>query len=244
MTFRLELSDNNIIKNAFESIHKIVDEITMTADSEALRLNCLSRDHITFITMELQKTVFDEYECDKPEKIMIDSTEFIKILKKCKNTDILELSTDDSNLITVFKGDATRTFKLGLIDMEYDNPQPPLIQYPSEIRLSSTIIKDCLDDMAIFSDKIEFIVDEDYLIVRTDGQMGDAETKYIHGENIKEVSRSMFSIPRLTDIFRASKFSKECCICIGDDMPIKVTFTLPTNDGQLNYLLAPRLEEE
>lgn len=242
--FKLELTDNNIFKNAFDSISKIVDEVTITADAEALHLRCLDRSHITFITMELEKTVFDEYQCDTPEKIAIDCEDFNTLLKKCKNNETLKLDIDDSNLIMTFEGDGKRKFKLPFIDMEYDNPVPPKIDIPCKIRMPSTQLKTYIDDMEFFSDKLNFIVDEDYFKVTTSGQKGDGEIEYLHGENILETVKSMYSIPKLQEIMKAFKFSKECIVEVGEDMPLRISFTLPTNDGKLEYLLAPRLEQD
>ena len=242
--FKLQITNYGIIKSAFESISKIVDEITIICDSEGIRINALDRSHITFILMDLQKTLFDEYQCDTPEKLPIDGTEFLKILKTGKANDTLELTVDEGNLIVTFNGDATRTFKIRLIDMSYDNPQPPLLNYPCNINIPSNLIKDYINDMIIFSDKITFLIDEDYLRIRGEGQLGDGEIKYLHGENINESVKSMFNIPKLQEIFKASKFSKECTLHIGDDMPIKIEFKLATGDGELSYLLAPRLEED
>lgn len=242
--FQLVLTDNGIFKNAFESISKIVDEVTITVDSEALHLRCLDRSHITFITMELEKTVFDEYQCDVPEKIAIDCDDFYKLLKKCKTNDILKLDIDDSNLIMTFEGDARRKFKLPFIDMEYDNPVPPKIDLPCEITIPSTLLKTYIDDMEFFSDKLDFIVDENYFKVTAIGQKGEGEIEYLHGENILEVVKSGYSIPKLKEIMNAHKFSKECNVHVGNDMPLRIRFTLPTHDGTLEYLLAPRLEKE
>lgn len=244
--FKLELTDHKLIKNAFESISHIVDEITLTADSEALHLKCLSRDHITFITMDLEKTVFDEYQCDVPEKIAIDCTEFMKILKRLKNSDILELNLDNTKntFNIIMKGDAVRKFNIQLIDMEYDNPTPPEINLPCTVNLPSDLLKSYVEDIEVFSDKLYFIVDENYLKVQSSGELGDAEIEYLHGENISSVVRSQFSIPKLKDILRSNKFSKEITLEIGEDMPIKVSLKLPAGDGELNYLLAPRLETE
>ena len=83
MTFKIELTNHKTIKNAFESIEKIVDEITLTADKEGIHLRSLDKSHITFIMMELNYKLFDQYQCDEPTKIQIDCTEFMKILKKC-----------------------------------------------------------------------------------------------------------------------------------------------------------------
>ena len=241
--FKLQLTNYGIIKSAFESISKIIDDITITCDSEGMRINALDRSHITFILMDLNKTLFDEYTCDTPEKLPIDGVEFLKILKTGKTNDTLELTVDEGNLIVTFNGDATRTFKIRLIDLEYDNPQPPIIQHPCKINIPSGLMKDYINDMQIFDEKITFLVDEDYLIIRGEGQLGDGEIKYLHGENIKESLKSMFSIPKLQEIFKANKFSKECILYIGEDMPIKIEFKLATGDGELSYLLAPRLEE-
>lgn len=242
--FKLELTDNSIFKSAFDSISSIVDEITLTADSEALHLRCLDRSHITFITMELKKTVFDEYECDEPEKIAIDCDDFNKLLKKCKTNEILKLETDDNNLIMTFEGDGKRKFKLPFIDMEYDNPQPPQMDIPCKISIPSSQLKTYISDMEFFSDKLTFMIDENYFKVSADGQKGDGEIEYLHGENILEVVKSMYSIPKLQEIMKAEKFSKECSLEVGEDMPLRITFTLPTDDGKLEYLLAPRLEQD
>ena len=162
---KLELTNHKILKESFESISNIVDEITLTADTEALHLKCLSRDHITFIIMDLEKTVFDTYQCETPEKISIDCSEFMKILKKCKPQDTLEIQTDEHNLTLIFKGDATKTFKIRLIDLEYDNPTPPQLNLPCNINIPSKLIKDYVDDMAVFSDKLNFEIDENYFII-------------------------------------------------------------------------------
>ena len=76
MTLKVELSDNKIMKTAFESISRIVDEATIIFDTEGMRLTTLDRSHITFISLEFKKTLFDEYECTTPEQAPVDVNEF------------------------------------------------------------------------------------------------------------------------------------------------------------------------
>ena len=242
MTFKLELSDNRIFKDAFDSISRIVDDVQIQVDSEGLRLKALDRSHITFIVLDLQAELFDEFMCDVPEKINIDSTELMKVLKKCKTSDVLKLSVDESNLIVIFEGDATRKFKIRFIDLEYDNPTPSNINFTCNLNVPSQLFLDALNDMDLFSDKLTITVDLDNLIISTDGELGDASTRYIHGEKITEIIRATYSIDKLKDIMKASKFSEQVTLSLGNDMPIKVEFKLITGDGQLEYLLAPRLE--
>jgi proliferating cell nuclear antigen len=214
----------------------------MTADEEGIHLRSLDKSHITFITLELKKSLFDTYECDIPEKIAVDCTEFHKILKKCKTNETLELSINE-NLNITMKGDATRKFKINFIDMEYDSPVPPQLDIPTTITIPSGLLKDYINDLADFDEKLTFMIDEDYFKIIADGQIGRGEVEYLHGENIKEFVSSHFSIPKLLDILKASKFSKECKLSVGDDMPLILRLELITGDGFLEYLLAPRLDE-
>ena len=241
---KLELTNHNILKSAFESISTIVDEIVIIADKDALHLRALSKEHITFITMELQKTLFDSYQCDTPEKMFLDAEDFYKMLKKAKNNDILEITADENEITITLKGDATRKFKLQYIDFSYDNPQPPLIDIPYHINIPSGLLKDYINDMTDFDDKLIFTVDHDYFRIIAEGQKGNAEIEYIHGENIRETVTSHFSIPKLQEILKANKFSKTCTLNIGNDMPLIIKYDLITGDGYLEYLLAPRLSEE
>ena len=232
MSFKIVCSDNNIFKSSFESIGDIVDEVIMIIDSEGFRINAIDRSHIAFVTLDLQPTVFDEFECEEPEKVTIDTQQFVKILKRMKSDDILSLSSEEGNFIVKLSGDAEREFKIRLIDVEYETPQPPAIEIPCMIHVKSDIIKDCITDM-------------DYFKVFTDGEFGDGEVKYLHGEyGINEVVKSSFSIDKLKQMMKSSKFSNDCEIGLGTDMPLILNFVLPSDDGKLGFLLAPRLEEK
>ena len=239
---KLELTNHGILKSCFDSISSIVDEITLTADEDGIHLRSLDKSHITFITLELKPTLFDSYECPEPERIAIDCDEFYKILKKAKNNETLEINIHDGFNITM-KGDATRKFKIRQIDMEYDSPTPPLMDIPCNIKIPSDLLKNYISDLSDFDEKLTFSVDDNYFRILVDGQMGSAEVEYIHGENITEAVTSHFSIAKLLDMLKASKFSNDCTLSIGDDMPLVMRLDMVTGDGFLEFLLAPRLNE-
>ena len=142
--FKIELSDTSIFKAAFEAISAIVDEIVCVIDSEGFRVTAMDRSHISFLCLDLKPTVFDEFECTVPEKLNIDADEFMRILKRMKNSDVLKLSNDEGNLVIKFVGDADREFKLRLIDMEYEIPQPPHLEPPVTVNVPSNLVNECL----------------------------------------------------------------------------------------------------
>ncbi|MBC7097391.1 MAG: DNA polymerase sliding clamp, partial [Methanobacteriales archaeon] len=126
--FKAELNDPNILRTSFDAISSIVDEVQIQIDSEGMRLDALDRSHITFVHLELKREIFDEYECDEPEKINVDTEELMKVLRRARAGDRLIITSDDANLILTFEGEATRQFKIRLIDIEYETPQPPEIR--------------------------------------------------------------------------------------------------------------------
>lgn len=238
----LELSDNSILKNCFEAICTIVDEVGIECDSDGMRLRALDRGHITFVEMDLKQELFDKYKCETPEKVNVDTGELMSVLKRCKTDDLLRINTDESNLKLIFEGDSTRQFNLRLIDMGYESPTPPSVKTPVNLKLPVNVLSDFLDDMSLFGENIEFIVDEDYLKCRSSGEFGDSIVEYLHGEQVTVALDSKFTIPKIKDMLKARKLSDEVRLGLGDNLPLFLTYIIGNNQGMLSFMLAPRLE--
>ncbi|MEG3224726.1 MAG: proliferating cell nuclear antigen (pcna) [Methanobacteriales archaeon Met13] len=242
--FKAVLSDSNILKTSFDAISSIVDEVQMQADEEGLRLDALDRSHITFVHLELKKNVFDEYQCKEALKINVDTEELMKVLKRAKSEDMVELTTDEGNFIVTFEGEARRTFKIRLIDIEYEAPSPPQLDYPTEFEVPFSLLKDSIQDIGIVSDKIALQVDEDRFKASAEGDFGDAKIEYLHGEKIPENAKSVFSLEKVKEMMKADKFSETAQIKLGNDMPLHLSLKMASDEGELSFLLAPRIESE
>jgi len=242
--FKAELNDPNILRTSFDAISSIVDEVQKQTSAEGMRLDALDRSHITYVHLELKADLFDEYVCDEPEKINVDTEELMKVLKRAKANDRVLLSLDEGNLIVQFEGEAVRTFKIRLIDIEYETPSPPEIEYENEFEVPFQLLKDSIADIDIFSDKITFRVDEDRFIASAEGEFGDAQIEYLHGEKINNPARSVYSLDKIKEMLKADKFSETAIINLGNDMPLKLTLKMASNEGELSFLLAPRIEAE
>lgn len=242
--FKAVLSDSNILKTSFDAISSIVDEVQMQADSEGLRLDALDRSHITFVHLELKPGLFDEFICDEPLKINVDTEELMKVLKRSKSDDIVELSVDEGNLIIIFEGEARRRFKIRLIDIEYEAPSPPGLEYPTEFEVPFALLKNSIQDIEIVSDKIALMVDADKFIAEAEGEFGDAKIEYLHGEKIDTKAKSVFSLEKIKEMLKADKFSDIIVLKLGNDMPLNLSLKMVSEEGELSFLLAPRIESE
>ena len=242
--FKAELSNPNILKTSFDAISSIVDEVQIQTDSEGFRLDALDRSHITFVHLELKSSLFDEFVCDEPEKINIDTDEFMKVLKRSKSTDRVIMSLDEGNFIITFEGEAKRTFKIRLIDIEYESPTPPQLNSPTKFEIPFNLLKDSIQDMDLFSDKITLMVDSEKFRASAEGEFGDANIEYLHGEKIDTEAKSVFSLEKIREMLKADKFSEMAIINLGTDIPLYLTLRRVDGEGELSFLLAPRIESE
>jgi proliferating cell nuclear antigen len=88
------------------------------------------------------------------------------------------------------------------------------------------------------------MVDEDKFTAEAEGEFGDAKIEYLHGEKIDTKSKSIFSLEKIKEMLKADKFSDAIVLKLGNDMPLNLSLKMATDEGELSFLLAPRIESE
>jgi len=239
---KLILHEPNLLKTIFDAIESIVDEVQIQVESDNLSLRALDRSHITYIKLFLKQSFFTEYHCSEPIKINIDTEEILKVLKRAKSDDTLTLKVEGDNLILILDGSAKRTFKVRLIDIEYEAPSPPDLMWDATINVPFNLFKSGLMDMGVVSDKVSLKVDPDKFMMAAEGDFGDSILEYIHGEHVEGTFKSVYSLEKIKEMLKADKFSDTVTIGLGDNMPLNLG--LVNGDGVLSFLLAPRIENE
>lgn len=246
--FKCIIRDGSVSKqfvSVMNCLSYIVDEIKLQCDSEGIRGTALDRSHITFISFDFRYSFFDEFLCDVPETLNIDTDELVKVLKRLKKDDVLTLSSDEGNLILTFTGESTRTFKIRLVDSEYDTPDKPELEFPvKDLSLPFKVFQDASKDIGICSDKLNLKVTSDKVFISGAGNFGTVNNEYsvdpFSFNTNRDMLKSTFSIEKLNDFFRMDKVSSDVLISMGEDMPLFLC--LDDGDCCSEFLLAPRIE--
>ena len=109
-------------------------------------------------------------------------------------------------------------------------------------------MRNAVDDAATVSDHIQFETADDTFSIKASGDLGSVtidvgkESEEILGFEVKEASKSMFSLSYLSEMVKAaSNVSDIVTIEFSTDMPVRLNFELPQS-GRLQYYLAPRIE--
>lgn len=262
--------ESMVFKSAFEGLSQFADEIQIQADSEGLSVHALDKSHIVFTELELKPHFFNEYECTEPLKLNVDLEEFQKVLKRIGAADniCLEATKDGSELTVKAYGrvtgeDIQRTFYIQLTDLEYEQPQPPALDYPNQFQINLKSFKRTVEDVALFSHTIILDYDSknECLTSCGEGDFGRSKVRqrtFYNGID-PEPGKVIVTVEKLQSILKADKFSPEIYLQVGNDVPLSLELHHSIDEltdengitemhheivGRLKFLVAPRIESE
>lgn len=240
---KLVSNDLKTFRDVFNGVGNIIDEIIIEVDNDGVRVDGLDKAHISFVSLKIDNDWFDEFYCDEVDKICVDAGELIKVLKRGKVDDTLILEVDNNDLVLIFDGESRRTFKIRLIDVTYESPMPPKLDYDVDFELSYNLLKDCVGDVSVYSDKIRLRVNNDKLFISGGGEFGCVDNEYLLGNNFDNDVSSVFAINRLNDMMKCN-LNGFVGLRLGNDMPLSLYCVNDSEDIMISFILAPRIERE
>ncbi|MGD2250693.1 MAG: proliferating cell nuclear antigen (pcna) [Candidatus Methanofastidiosia archaeon] len=233
-------------KKIINALASIIEEVSIEATPDGIQFTAMDPSHISMVDFHMGKEHFEEYEITEETSLGIDVDENRKIINRSKPDDILSMDADESRLKLTFQrsdGENIRRFELPLIDViggeKYKVPQ---LDTSIMIRLPSYVFDDAIKDAYIIADNVTFQAQSDVFLVKAEGDTGSIETEikeWLEYE-VKEDVQSTYNLSYLTDV--AKSVEDEVTLNMGNDMPLKLAFTLDGAD--ILFILAPRVERE
>jgi len=255
MSFTLKLDNSRVLKGIVETLSSIIDETEFKVSPKEFVITAMDPSRICLLKLSIMKENFDDYKCSKETKIGLNLDDLDKILKRSSADDTIEIDfkeTDQKIKITMQRVGKTRkrTFSLTLIDLEREEiPMDNLlkIEYPTKWVLDTVFLVEAIRDAEIYSEIINMkAVENEGLIFSSTGQIGEMEydlsvDDLIESE-INETSTGAYSLTFLKAILKIAPITQKLEISLKTDHPLKMIFNL-LEGGELNYFLAPRVEE-
>jgi proliferating cell nuclear antigen PCNA len=247
------VADPILLKNLFEAIHGILDEVTFQFEPERLLIRAMDPSRVCMIDYAIKKEYFEEWRVNKPGYATFNIEEVLKIVFSAikKDTTVkVTVDPDKDKLIFTLRDSRTRTREFPLLEASIEDIPTPKIQYNALFKVVSKAWQDDLKDIAKSSDHVEIHVAPEGIRVKAQGDLVKAENKYELGSDIllsieaHEYTHATFSLSYLATGFNF--FEPKLCdivtIEMTTDMPIRAT--LHTQFGNLYHYLAPRIETD
>ncbi len=257
--FEITMEESKTIAAIFDAVAAILEETEINFDPDGISLTSIDAGRVCLISLKLDKEDFDEYKCDKEQKIGVNITDLVKILKRSSpNDSIIFKYADDSNKLSIImqsnEGKKMRKFSITLKDISMPTIQPEQLEkisYNSSVTLPLGYLEEAIRDADIYSDTVIIKLNGENLVFRSEGNVGDTECVLDKGDSelgnfvVGEEAEGTFALRFLNYMLKVGSIPNvsKVDIAVRTNQPLKATFNI-IGASSMKYFLAPRIEDE
>lgn len=228
------------------------DSIDMSVDSDGILCRVLDPSHILMIDFHLGKLTFENHSVETPPvNITLNSDDFLTVLSRGSRTaKKVELYMEDigSEIIhIIFEGNKESEYLLDCNEFTSPFPPVPRVDFKASIRLSTSLLKEVLEDVKIISDKVEIRANQNMIsfLAKSDKRqvscsLGTSMSQ-VYNVSCPQNCVSRFDLIYLLNFLESLKPSI-VDLELADNAPLRITEYLVSGNYDLGYIsmyLAP-----
>ena len=244
--FKAELKAETL-KSLVYVVSTLVDEVKFCTHEDSVSMKAIDPAHIAMIKILIDKEAFVSYEADESE-IGLDLDKVKSIIKLAAPSDIIMMEHDpDQGRLTMTIGNLVRRMSLvetnGMAD-----PRVPQIEVSSSIRIPVEELQKGIRASESISDHLKLTLSPDCFELSCEGDIDLASLKVPASDKVVISSdvtvKSQYPLDFFSNIVKVIPGGTEVELKFQDDYPVMVFFTLADGHVHVNYLLAPRIDNE
>lgn len=246
---KLVLIEPKYLKESIAVISELVNEGRFKITPSSVELVAMDPANVAMVIFKLLSSCFSEYTVEKEIELGINLNNLKQILRRAKSNDILSLELVENRLKIQLKSNTIRTFSLPIIDLEEKEQKIPDLNFPVEIKTSSLILSDAIDDADIVGESVSFVAEPKKFIIQAQGELSKANIEIKQDTdtqiNMKDSGKikSKYSIEYLKKMVIGGKLADKVSISFNNDYPLRLDFKA-VDKMMLSFILAPRVENE
>jgi len=233
------------LKELVTIVSTLVDEAKFMITTDGISLRAVDPAHVAMVNLKLNKEAFEEYKADESE-LGIDVAKLEQFLRLAKAGDIIDIVNDEEKRrLNVAVGNTTK--RMSLIDTTgMSEPKLPNLNLPAKVSLKIDDISQGIKASESVSDHIALNVTSDSFEMICEGDTDQVQLK-LAKDKLLELEcegkvRSLFPLEYFSNMMRAIPSQAKITLNLGNDYPVKIEFKIADGNGDVTYLLAPRIE--
>ncbi|KAK4334091.1 Proliferating cell nuclear antigen [Rhodotorula toruloides] len=160
-------------------VKELVTDANFDCSDEGIKLQAMDNSHVALVSLNLAKTGFSEYRCDRDMSLGVSLASLQKIVKCAGNNDILTLRADESVdvLALLFEAkhaDRVGEYEMKLMDIDQEHLGIPDTVYDAEIDLPATEFARIIRDLKELGESVKIEVSKEGVRFSADGDIGTA----------------------------------------------------------------------
>jgi proliferating cell nuclear antigen len=237
------------LRAALDSIGVLVEECKIRLDEDELTIRAVDPANVGMVDLSLSPAAFESYETDGGV-IGVDLTRLEEMVKMASADQLVHLELDEETRKLHISIDGLE-YTLALIDPDSIRQEPdiPDLDLPAEIVVEGADIDRAVTAADMVSDHIALAVDEadETFVVEAEGDTDDVEL-VLDREDLVDLqageARSLFSLDYLKDMNKAIPKDAEVTVELGEEFPVKLHFDIAEGQGNVTFMLAPRIQSD
>ena len=239
---------SSTLKKIVDAIKDLTKETNINVSNETgMTIQAMDSAHVTLVELRM-KHCFSKFECSLDQLISINLESLSKILKLCDNDAGIELSTSGNKLfITSCMDSRKMQFQQILLDIDMSRFDVPEMTYPISIRMQTSDFTRLVRDMKEFGESLIVQVQKSPECVnfKVEGDVGEGVVTFNSSDTVKldigECVECILSLKYLVTFSKAAPLCDEVVWELGEQMPVRLTFTICGSDI-LSFYLAPKCD--
>jgi proliferating cell nuclear antigen len=243
----LVLKGAEVFKKSMEAIAVLIDEAELVVSQNGVELKATDPSQISMVDFSLPKSAFSKFDSSET-RLGLDLDYLNQVLSRAQASDELVLSLDDKKafLSVSFKGNATRSFQVPLIDTSSSDVPNPRIEFDSDLTISAGFLQSAFKDAALISTHVTLGCTDEKFFVKANSSKGNlneeigTDKDVLPEMKVKNECKSMFPLDYLQDMLKAASSDTKVSLSIKTNAPVKVSYSI--GEARVTYFLAPRIE--
>jgi len=248
-------------KETFVSLFNVLKNcssvINIAFDTQLLHIQGMDKAHVCLFDVKIHKNWFASYDIVETIKVSFDSCFFYSIIStKSENQDlIIFLSDNNLDILNIVfdskeskKGEFKKTFKMNLMEYEYEEMNIPIVDYDAEFSFSSKLISDMFNQLNNFGNDIIIYCSEESITLTTNGITGEMKvdipiddvTNFCIIED--EKINLTYSLAYINKMCITNKLSNDVDFLLSNTSPMKISYDLG-DDSSMIFFIAPKLND-
>jgi len=243
----------HILQTTIHALDHLANEALFQVKPQGIKVELVDNAHVAMATMEISPKAFEEYKATSLE-IGVDLTKFNEILKLARSDDVVNIEFNcegkGENCMYIQVRNIIR--RIGCLDCAgMQKPKVPTLQTNAEATIEAGALMLGIKAAAQITDHLRLTMNKKAMEVYNEMDADFTKIPYDNSDggplleiNAPQKTVAMYSIDYLTNILKIAKNDTPIRLAISNDSPIKINYEFADGNGNLEYLIAPRIESE
>ncbi len=234
------------LRDAIEAVSSLVDEVKFSLSESGIELKAVDPANVAMVSLKIGAEAFDYFKAT-PGEIGVDLVRLSDVLSMADKGETVQLELDEeSHKLKI--GVGSLSYTLSLIDPTAIRKEPriPELDLPAHVTLPGGELRRAVKAAEKVSDHVILGVSDEGFYMEAKGDIDSLKLKIPSTELLgmkPGEARSLFSLDYLEDMSKSIGKAGEVTLELGIDYPLRVHFRVGQS-VEINYLLAPRIEQE